>query len=124
MGHSRIGFDFIWGGQVSQLTEEVGGVVPGDPREVLQLGVVLLVLVGDRDELRQRHEVVRRPLLVPTVLRRRDVDLRHRRPRPRPDLGLELQVGQLGEGPDRSCRGQELLLLLFFVTFKFLGSVV
>ena len=88
-------------GLESRLTEEVGGVVPGDPGEVLQLRVVLLVLVSDGDELGERHEVVRGPLLVPAVLRRRDVDLRDRRPRPRPDLGLELQVGQLGERPIR-----------------------
>ena len=87
--------------QSKRLTKEVGGVVPGDPGEVLQLRVVLLVLVGDGDELGERHEVVRGPLLVPPVLRRRDVDLRDRRPRPRPDLGLELQVGQLGERPIR-----------------------
>ena len=127
MGHSRIGFDFIWGGQVSQLTEEVGGVVPGDPGEVLQLRVVLLVLVSDGDELGERHEVVRGPLLVPAVLRRRDVDLRHRRPRPRPDLGLELQVGQLGEGPDRSIvqgSGVAVAAVVRYFQASTVGSVV
>ena len=69
--------------------------LPGDPCEVLELGVVLLVLVGHGDEFGQGHEVVRDPLLEPLVLGHRDVLLDDRGPRPGADLRLELDVGQL-----------------------------
>ena len=62
--------------EIQNLTDHVSRVVSCDSREVLQLGVVLLVLVGRVHQLRQSHEVVRSPLLVPLVIGYRNIFLK------------------------------------------------
>ncbi len=47
------------------LTNEVRGVVSRDPRHVLQLGRVLLILVHDVHQLGKGNEVIRSPFLIP-----------------------------------------------------------
>ena len=107
--------------------------LPGDPCEVLELGMVLLILVGHGDEFWQGHEVVRDPLLEPLVLGHRDVLLDDGGPRPGADLRLELDVGQLLGGPAPPdavhqapglVQGQVLSLQAQFYSVDFSQSVV